>query len=172
MAKITIDTKGLITSEEDVQKAFQVATKAYHLLKEGGEAMGHGYSFLDMVEIIKVTTWTEELGGEPVHRAEFQIVYNIPFLSYPTKEEKLKIVAEWDSRVKYDVEVRKDEPYTGEYIGGISLQDAEIKTLARALIRAIQMGFEYRRSHLERLITRLSEAEEYLNSLIKAPAKS
>lgn len=167
MAKITIDTKGLITSEEDVQKAFQVATRVYHLLKEKV-----GFDVFDMIEIIKATTWTEDLGGEPVHFMEFQIVYTISFSS--TEKEKSKIVAEWDSRDKYNVVVRKDEPLTGGYIGCISLAGLggpEIEALAKALIMAIRLGIQDRQARLEKLIKRLKETEAYMESLIMTSAE-
>ena len=179
MAKITIDTKGLIASAEDAQRAFQVATRAYALLNDKGKAIGHPFpTFLEMVEIIKVTTWTEEmvishkpLKMGPVSCAEFQIVYTLPFSPSPSKDEKLKVIAEWNSRDQ-QVEVREDEPRTGKYIGSITLVDTEIETLAKALIRAIQMGFQNYRSRAEKLIDRLTRAEETMESLIKTPVKT
>lgn len=162
MAKITIDTKGLLASEEDVQRAFQVATRTYDLLREAGKATHR--SLLELVEIIKITTGR---GG-----ADFQVVYTLPVSPSSFLEwEKLKVVAEWNGRDDYLV-VREEKAHEGKYIGHIKLPDKEIDTFARALVRAIQMGFEHRRSQSEKLIEYLSQTAELLEASIETPVEA
>lgn len=140
MAKITIDTKGLITSEEDIQRAHQVGTKTYLLLRDAG------HSCEEMVEIIKVTTWTEK---EEVHLATFQLVCNLPPSFFSSKGEKLRVVVDWDSRKPEEMWLRR--PSGEGHTAQICLESTSPEALAKGLIKAIQLRFLHHLSRLEEL---------------------
>lgn len=149
MAKITIDTKGLITSEEDIQRAHQVATKTYLLLQDAGHFCE------EMVEIIKVTTWTETLYNpdrkrhEEVHFAAFQLVCNLSPSFFSSKGEKLRVVVDWDSRKPEEMWLRR--PSGEGHTAQICLESTSPEALAKGLIKAIQLRFLHHLSRLEEL---------------------
>ncbi len=182
MAKITVETKEgpvrLVNqepfwpTEAETQKVCEVASKTFALLRKIHQS--------STVEIIKATAWQDYCSSND-HKSrarvlvvDFQLVF-CPDLAPTLKpeEEKLRVVAKWnsgDNKILVCSDVRHegalDSPRT------INLRDGEVETLARALIKAMQVVVCDRQAYLKKLINWLEGADKKLGSLDQTKASA
>jgi len=159
MAKITVETKGPITSEKDIDIAMKVARRFYILLSR---ARAHRV-LEEMVEIVKAVLWTERIEGIDVQFITFHLVILPPSTS---PLPKMRIRVEFDSRRKR-LFVLEDKKEGGEptCIGYVSLPVSPIDTFARALITATRISLAHFRRRLEDLTKWFERREKDLEPL-------